>query len=33
MKRLIISLLAIVLALQPARSELLQLELSIFGMD
>ena len=34
MKRLsITSLLAIVLALQPARAELLQIDLSIFGMD
>lgn len=34
MRRLLItSLLGIVLALQPARAELLQLELSIFGMD
>jgi hypothetical protein len=34
MKRFqIISALALVLALQPARAELLQLDLSIFGMD
>jgi hypothetical protein len=33
MNRPIIFLLAIVLALQPARAELLQLDLSIFGMD
>ena len=29
----IIPVLAIVLAFQPARAEVLQLELSIFGMD
>jgi hypothetical protein len=33
MKQSISSLLAIVLAFQPARAELLQLDLSIFGMD
>jgi len=32
-RRRIILVSAIVLALQPARAELLQLDLSIFGMD